>query len=429
MVPVPRIFLILALLLAVARPAHAQLGGLGNGLGGAIGGLPGTSILRGPLGVDRTTGNLAQGVRGAVDSVKRDLVGRPVNSPILEHDPRGAAIVKGEVLAVSPNAESLAIVRRLNFMVLRQDTLGALGVTSVTLQAPDGMSATEALAALRQADPNGVYDYGHIYNPTGQSDSAVSTAMGAFPKSGDIRIGMIDGGLDQHHPALSDSSIVTRAFDGQAPAPPSSHGTAIASLLVGQAGKFSGYLPGARLYAADVFGGVPTGGSAADIARALNWLAENGVPVTNISLAGPPNALLAAAVKAFVVTGHVLVAAVGNDGPAAPPNYPAAYDGVIGVTAVDSGLHLQIDANHNAIRFAAIGVQVEAATLPRGYAGMTGTSYAAPAVAARIGLLLEKPNADGAHAALERLTAEATHLPDLNLLYLSPPPKRVFAQE
>ena len=133
------------------------------------------------------------------------------------------------------------------------------------------------------------------------------------------------------------------------------------------------------------------GGSAADIARALNWMAANKIAVTNISLAGPANALLAAAVKAFLQSGHVLVAPVGNDGPAAPPNYPAAYPGVIAVTSVDAGGRLQSDAKRGL------------ANLPDGYASVTGTSYAAPAVAAHLAILVETPDAATAREAADRL--------------------------
>ena len=55
----------------------------------------------------------------------------------------------------------------------------------------------------------------------------------------------------------------------------------------------------------------------------------------NLSLVGPPNQALERVVGAMVKGGHLLVAAVGNDGPAAPPLYPASYPGVVGVSGVD----------------------------------------------------------------------------------------------
>src|SRR3546814_13430252 len=85
-----------------------------------------------------------------------------------------------------------------------------------------------------------------------------------------------------------------RGFATGAPAP-SRHGTAVASLLIGE-GSVRGSAPGARLLAADVYGVDPVGGSASAIARALGWLVQNGVAVTTISLVGPDNKLLAIAV-------------------------------------------------------------------------------------------------------------------------------------
>jgi subtilisin family serine protease len=221
---------------------------------------------------------------------------------------------------------------------------------------------------------------------------------------------MIDAGIDKHHPALTNDEIVAGNVTGSVDAPVTAHGTAVASLLVGRDRDFHGQLPGATLYAADVFGGLATGGSALDIARALDWLAQNHVAVVNASLAGPPNSLLAAAVKSFIARGHVLVAAAGNAGPAAPPAYPAAYDGVIGVTSVDAKQHLQVDANRGDVAFAALGVSVRAATVKKGYDTFTGTSFAAPVVAAQFALMVRTPDVEAARNASKRLAKSAVRL-------------------
>ena len=379
--------------------------------------------------IGTSVGGVTQDVGAIAATAGRDLVGRPLNVTALARDPRGLPIVAGEVLAVSPSTESLAIARRLNFRVVRQDQLGALGLSTTVLAAPGGMDAIAALSALRQADPAGTYDYANIYNPTGGQSASSNTADLLTPPtaSPNTRIGMIDGGVESHHSAFASTHIVSRSFAGSGATLASAHGTAIASLLAGTDKNFSGYAPGATVYAADVFGGEPTGGSAAEIALALNWLAENKIAVANISLAGPPNALLAAAVKAYVESGHVLVAASGNDGPAAPPNYPAAYPGVIGVTAVDAGRHFALDANRNA-RFAALGVNVRAAALPAGYGTANGTSYAGPLVAARFALLIAAPSKDNCQTALASLSHEATPLSETGIAYLAAPSGRVAAK-
>jgi len=144
---------------------------------------------------------------------------------------------------------------------------------------------------------------------------------------------------------------------------------------------------------------VPGGGETADarsLLLALSWLLEQGVPVANLSLSGPPNALLERVVARAAAEGMMLVAAVGNDGPAAPPRYPAAYDAVIGVTAVDSGWTVYRRAGRGAhVRYAAPGVALRVAEPGGGTRMRSGTSMAAPFVAAMLALRL------GEEAALE----------------------------
>jgi Subtilase family len=418
---VHRLLVVLTLVAGLAVQAQAAGGLLGGGLGG-IGSLPGGRIVQGPLNtVDRSTESITQGLATAADNPRRDVVGRPLGTGgNLGRDEHGARIVKDELLAVSPSASSLAIAQRLNFTVLRQESLAALGLSIVTLQPPAGMTAVQALAALRRADPAGTYDYAHVYGPSGEGAVPAGVAGAREPDARGVRIGMIDGGVQVHHPALLDGAIVARDF-ASAASVPTRHGTAVASLLIGDDRRFSGYLPHATLYAADVFGGVATGGTAADIARALDWLSTNQVPVTNISLTGPNNLLLAAAVRAFIGGGHILVAPVGNDGPAAPLNYPAAYAGVISVTSVDSARRLQLDASTGVVPFAALGVDVRVASLPRGYAKVTGTSYAAPVVAARLALMVHRPDGNAIASALEQLRREAIRLPACGCGYVGPP--------
>ena len=77
---------------------------------------------------------------------------------------------------------------------------------------------------------------------------------------------------------------------------PSVHGTAVASLLAGSAAAFQGAAPRAELFAADVYCGLPTGGAVEAVAAALGWMAKERVPVMNVSLVGPRNALLERAI-------------------------------------------------------------------------------------------------------------------------------------
>jgi hypothetical protein len=419
-----------AALICTATAVSAQI------LGGRLGGvetLPGDILHNVPGTLNNTTQSLDNTLSNT-QSVVRDAVGRPASPRAFERDVNGARVVRGEVLAVAPSDAALAAAKRLDFETIRQETMPSLGLSVVVLRAPDGMSVTDALAMLRKADPSGTYDYNHIYDPSGGGAEA-ATSNGGASASGVARIGMIDAGVDRRHPALFDAAIERKTFAGNGDGPPTEHGTAVASLLVGQDGDFHGALGGATLYAADVYGGAASGGSADAIARALAWEAEKGVPVVNISLAGPPNLLLAAATTAFVKRGHILVAAVGNDGPAAGIRYPAGYPGVVGVTSVDAHRAIQLDANQGAdVAFAARGVDVRAAVLHGGYRNVTGTSFAAPVVAARFALLMDKPDPAEAARAWTLLERAAVDLgppgrnPIFGYGYLAPPAPLGLAQ-
>jgi subtilisin family serine protease len=94
-------------------------------------------------------------------------------------------------------------------------------------------------------------------------------------------------------------------------------------------------------------------------------------------------------VQAAAGRGPILVAAAGNDGPNAEPVYPAAYDGVIAVTAVDTARNpyrRAVRGDH--IDIAAPGVGVWTAASVSGARQKSGTSFAAPFVTAAVSVLL-----------------------------------------
>lgn len=76
------------------------------------------------------------------------------------------------------------------------------------------------------------------------------------------------------------------------------------------------------------------GGTTVDIADAIRWAVDHGAKVVNLSLGGGARSdVLESAIRKAVAKGVVVVAAAGN-GFGSPVSYPAAYEGVIGVSAV-----------------------------------------------------------------------------------------------
>jgi hypothetical protein len=392
-----------------ASASHAQLLGGGLGLpgpvGGVIGGIGNT--------VDRTVGN----VTGRPDNpssyvnpsnpVSLDAVRAPLrtisaaapllsdirkarlaaliraNRNTLDRDGDGQPVRKGELVVTDPDPASLALAQRAGFRIARDEQAGDLGIRMVTLSPPRHMDVRQGLKALRKAAPRLQADYNHIYEPAGGALlPAAAATIAASPVRAGTRIAMIDGGVASH-PSLARAGIEQRGFNG--PARPTGHGTAVGSLLVGDQGPFHGAARGAQLFVGDVYGGNPAAGSATAIVRALAWAASKKPSVINISLVGPANRTLGKAVNALRARGIALVAAVGNDGPAAPAQYPASYPGVIAVTGVDgSNRALREAGRATHLDFAAPGADLAAALPGKGYTEVRGTSFAAPFVAARL---------------------------------------------
>jgi hypothetical protein len=333
---------------------------------------------------------------------------------VLEADPRGEPVVRREILAWSPSPAALAAAAAAGLQVEREQEFEGAGLRLVVLRAPAGADTAATLAQLRALDPAGVYDFNHIY--TGSSAAtmpAVPAAAGGGgdaappPKAGAPKIGLVDSGVDGAHPVFRDASI--RRWGCGDVVHPSAHGTAVAALMVGRSARFRGVAPDASLYAADIYCDSATGGSADKIAGALAWLAREKVAVINLSLVGPPNQTLERVVAAMVGGGHLLVAAVGNDGPAAPPLYPASYPGVVGVSAVDrQGRALPEAARGPQVMFAAPGNNmVSAAPGAPPYRQVRGTSFAAPLVAAMLAGSMPQPDTKLAAAAVAALAKQA----------------------
>jgi len=449
--------LFLALVCAVAQAQGARPGagvgvvlqgvgqGLNQGLNGVGQGL-GQGLNQGINGVGQDLGTLPQsvddtlrGVEAGADTLLADVARTAQsqallrrNGKLLEADPAGHPMVRGEVVAFAPTEADLAAVQGEGFSVVATHALEGLETRIVVLRAPQGMATATALTQLRALLPTVSFDFNHIYFRSGEPavTAGASVAQGAraaaaVPAAGAVaqdpaaapaamaaadavRVGLIDGGIDAAHPAFHSRSIQHHGCNGALI--PDPHGTAVASLLVGQAGAFRGAAAGASLYAADVYCGRPDGGAVDAVADALSWLVRERVPVINVSLVGPPDATLEAVVRLVVARGFILVAAVGNDGPAAPPMYPASWPGVVGVTAVDAHRHALLEAARGPqVHFAAPGADMVAARSPHAFGRVRGTSFASPLVAGLLALQLHEPGVPAAVAAVAQLERQAQH--------------------
>jgi len=301
-----------------------------------------------------------------------------------------------EIVVTAPTSSDIERIVAQGYSLLSRGRLELLNVEIARFRVPAGVTIERARGQIIQLVPAALFDLNHVYRPgelaCGNDTCAAfemigwKTAAHACPAG--TTVGMVDTSVNVSHEALRgmDVETVPAISAGRRPAS-SVHGTAIAILLTGRRdARTPGLLDGARVIAAEAFHRDARGQDAADafdIARAIDLLISKNARVINLSFAGPANNILRQVVDAARGRDVIIVAAAGNAGPRAEPLYPAAYESVVAVTAVDRDSRVYRQANSGThIDFAAPGVRLWTAASRSGGRYRSGTSYAAPFVSA-----------------------------------------------
>lgn len=136
-------------------------------------------------------------------------------------------------------------------------------------------------------------------------------------------------------------------------------------------------------------------GTDVDVANGIRWAADHGAQVANLSLGSDSrSSVIQDATEYAYQKGMVVVAAAGNSGRSV--GYPAGYDHVIAVSAIDSnGAIAKFSSRGPQVDIAAPGVNILQQTVCDGgrngceeYKSLNGTSMASPHVAAAAALVV-----------------------------------------
>lgn len=329
------------------------------------------------------------------------------------------AFEPGEVIVADPPRGFEDKIRAKGFHVSEHIRLPNLGLNLARVATPAGMSIEDAVKVLSREMPGTTIDVNSQFDPTAAGTAqygANARAMAGWedlsPTCGKgLVLGQIDSGIDVTHPALKASDLTYRSYpkSGRQPGPPD-HGTSVAAMLVGSP-QWGGLLPGAKLYAVNMFEINEEGktvGSAIALLRGLDWLLSQRVHAINLSIAGSNNKVLTKAFDAARMNRTILVAAVGNWGRNDKPAYPAAFGHVVAVTATKGPELIYKHANTgDYVDFSAPGVGIYTAIPGGGGKAQSGTSFATPYVTAMAAILShagKTPNAD----TLRKLLAPVT---------------------
>ena len=206
-----------------------------------------------------------------------------------------------------------------------------------------------------------------------------------------VTIAVINSGVDAKHPELANS--VSDSFDALGSSEgPHVHGTGIAGAIVAHA-RLMGSAPEARLLAIRAFGAGSKGAQSTSyvILRGLDYAAEHGAQIINMSFAGPKDPLIERGIAATASRGILMVAAAGNAGAKSPPLYPAANPNVIAVGGTDAQEKLFAASNRgNHIALAAPGADIFLPAPDEKYQITSGTSFSAAYVSGVAALMLER---------------------------------------
>ena len=371
----------------------------------------GSSSNNGPgSGDDDHHDNSGPGSGDGDDNRERNNNGSSASIIAVEQDidRDGNRKLRNEVM-VMLRPEEVARAEAAGLQVSERENLDNLGLVLLKIELTENDDISSISRMVTNSVDTASVDYNHVYSldasPASSSlpTASVSPAPASYakllgfaaPLHTDVKIGLIDTAIETNHPCLQTANITEKIITPIIENLPIQHGTAIASILLSNARcACAGLLSGAQLFNSAVFFSNADGSnstSVENIVLALDWLSDQQVDIINMSFSGPPNQLLHRAVQALQTQGVIIVAAVGNAGPNNGPRYPAAYQGVVAVTAMDQHGEIYrraVQGRH--LTFTAPGVDVAVAGTAQSIVSQSGTSIAAPFVTAVLAASLSR---------------------------------------
>lgn len=210
-------------------------------------------------------------------------------------------------------------------------------------------------------------------------------------KADNIVIAVLDTGVDGTHPDLSSKLLPGwNAVDGSNnTADINGHGTAVAgtaAAATNNANGVAGVAWNATILPVRISNASNGYAYWSDIARGLNWAANQGADVANISYSVTSSSTIANAAQYMRSKGGLVVVAAGNDG--VDPGY-ANSPYMITVSATTSSDAKASWSNYGAlIDVAAPGASIQTTSKGGTYGSWSGTSFASPVTAGAVALIM-----------------------------------------
>lgn len=206
-----------------------------------------------------------------------------------------------------------------------------------------------------------------------------------------ITVAVIDTGVCMTHEDLV-GRVLSNGYDfvddDNDPDDVFGHGCSVAGIIAANIDNgigIAGFAPNASILPIRVLG--PNGsGSMADVAKGIVYAADNGADIINLSLGSFVGSQAEKdAVDYAVAKGVTVIASAGNSG-GALPGYPARYDNVVAVGAIDPDGSRSSFSNRGGDIWAP-GRDIHTIYLNNTYKKLNGTSFSGPYVSAMAAVL------------------------------------------
>jgi subtilisin family serine protease len=238
-----------------------------------------------------------------------------------------------------------ALAREHGLTLVTDWPMPLLGVDCYAMDVPAAQTP-ELVAQALSRDPRVAWaQVMNVYRTRGHNDPLYSlqpaaqawhlSELHAVATGRDVRVAVIDSGIDDHHPDLVGQIALKQNFvDGRRDAP-EQHGTAVAGIIAARADNgigIAGVAPNVRLLALRACWEEPdqaTLCTSLTLAMALHHAIEHAAGVINLSLSGPSDRLLAKLIDAALARNITVVGAVDRELP--DGGFPASHAGVIAV--------------------------------------------------------------------------------------------------
>ncbi|WP_049887913.1 S8 family serine peptidase [Oceanobacillus massiliensis] len=205
-----------------------------------------------------------------------------------------------------------------------------------------------------------------------------------------INIAIIDTGIFPHSDLTISGGFSTVDYTKEW-LDDNGHGTHVAGIIGSKRNDTGvvGVAPESNLYAVKALDANGEG-TLTDLLEAMEWAIENDMDILNFSLSTEENSLaLKDMMDKAYEEGMLIVGASGNDGENV--TYPAKYESVIGVSAVDGRLNITgFSSTGDEVEFSAPGLNIVSTYLHDSYGEGSGTSQASPHVTGLLALLKQK---------------------------------------